>query len=105
MRWMAVKQKQFELAEQIEALSSLFKHALNEGKEFTTVEKEILHLNDYLTIQKNRFGKRLKTEITVQPETKQYVVLNLVLQPFVENAIVHGLENKIGEGKICVTIK
>lgn len=105
MRWMAVKQKQFELAEQIEALSSLFKHALNEGKEFTTVEKEIHHLNDYLTIQKNRFGERLKTEICVEPETRQCIVLNLILQPLVENAIVHGLENKIGEGRICITIR
>lgn len=104
MRWMAVKQQQWDLAEQIEALSSLFKHALNEGKEMTTVEKEVQHLHDYLTIQKNRFGERITETIHVEPEVKKCKVLNLILQPLVENAIVHGLENKIGEGKIEVFI-
>lgn len=104
MRWMAVKQKQYELAEQIEALSNLFKHALNDGKEFTTVEKEVKHLNDYMTIQKNRFGDRLKIIISVEPEVREETVLNLILQPLVENAIVHGIENKLGEGRIRVAI-
>lgn len=104
MRWMAIKQQQWELAEQIEALSSLFKHALNEGKEMTTVEKEVQHLNDYLTIQKNRFGDRIEENIYVEEEAKKCKVLNLVLQPLVENAIVHGLENKLNGGKIDIYI-
>lgn len=104
MRWMAVKQQQWELAEQIEALSSLFKHALNEGKEMTTVEKEVQHLNDYLTIQKNRFGDRIEETINVEEEVKKCKVLNLVLQPLVENAIVHGLENKLNGGRIDIYI-
>lgn len=104
MRWMAVKQQQWELAEQIEALSSLFKHALNEGKEMTTVEKEVQHLNDYLTIQKNRFGDRIEETIDVEEGVKKCKVLNLVLQPLVENAIVHGLENKLNGGRIDIYI-
>lgn len=105
MRWMAVKQKQYDLAEQIEALSNLFKHALNEGKEYTTVEKEIRHLEDYLTIQKNRFGNRFRTRISVEKGNESCVVLNLILQPLVENAIVHGIEKKLGEGMIQIDIR
>lgn len=104
MRWMAIKQKQYDLAEQIEALSNMFKHALNEGREFTSVDKEVRHLKDYMTIQKNRFGDRMKLEIDVESGTEKYSVLNLVLQPLVENSIVHGLESKLGEGKIEVRI-
>lgn len=105
MRWMAVKQQQFDLAEQIEALSALFKHALNSGKELTTVAKEIEHLNNYIVIQKNRFGERIKVEISVDPKLSQCVVLNLILQPLVENSIIHGIGNKINGGKVKIVVE
>lgn len=105
MRWMAVKEQQYDLAEQIEALSSLFKHALNQGKKMTTVEKEVQHLKDYLTIQENRFGSRIQAEIVLEEGLASCKVLNLVLQPLVENAIVHGLEGKIEGGCVSVHIK
>lgn len=105
IRWMAIKQKQYEMAEQIEALANLFKHALNQGKEMTTVHNEVLHLKDYLLIQKNKFGDRLQTEISMDEEVEHYPVLNLILQPLVENAIVHGFKDKLGTGYIKVTIR
>lgn len=105
MRWMAVRSKQYDLAEQIEALSSLFKHALNQGKQMTTVEKEVGHLKDYLIIQKNRFGERIKTTVETDETVLNCKVINLILQPLVENAIVHGLESKIEGGDIHVRVK
>lgn len=105
MRWMAVRAKQYELAEQIEALSNLFRHALNQGKNLTTVEKEVAHLKDYLTIQKYRFGERIKTTIDVDEVVLNCTVLNLILQPLVENAIVHGLESRIEGGNIHIRVK
>ena len=105
MRWMAVRAQQHVLAEQIEALSNLFRHALNQGKQLTTVEKETAHLRDYLTIQKYRFGERIKTTIYVDEQVLNCPVLNLILQPLVENAIVHGLESKIEGGNIYICIK
>ncbi|MFV0342535.1 MAG: sensor histidine kinase [Anaerocolumna sp.] len=104
IRWMAIKGKQFDIAEQIEALSNLFKNALNQGKDLTTLEKEIKHLLDYITIQKNRFGDKIEYVIQVEDNLKSLRVLNLILQPLVENAIVHGLENKLGQGKIFVSV-
>lgn len=105
MRWMAIKQHHFDLAEQIEALSELFRHALNSGKEMTTVAEEIEHLNNYIIIQKNRFGDRIKTEVKVDPRLNRCVVLNLILQPLVENAIVHGIGKKVDGGTIKVLVE
>lgn len=105
IRWMAIKSKQYEIAEQIEALSNLFRHCLNGGKEITTIGEEIAHLKDYITIQKNRFGAHLKVDIEVDHTLSNYQVLKLILQPLVENAIVHGLEGKVGGGHILVKIE
>ncbi len=105
IRWMAVMEDKQEIAEQVEALSDIFRHALSGGKEMVTVKKEIEHLKNYILIQKNRFGDRLQVDIQVQDSTQECWVLKLILQPLVENAIVHGLEKKMEGGTVYVSVK
>ncbi len=103
LRWMAVKEQQHILAKQITALSNHFRHSLNQGKKMTTLREEVQHLQDYLTIQKNRFTQ-LHAEIQMDTALGELPVLNLILQPLVENSIVHGLEEKLGDWNIYVSI-
>lgn len=105
IRWMAIMKKQPKISEQIEALSDLFRHALNSGREMTTIREEVEHVKNYMTIQKNRFGDTLDFDIGVDDSILETKVLNLVLQPLVENAIVHGLEKKKGGGKVTIRIR
>lgn len=91
--WQATAADQEELAESILALSQLFRLVLNQGKKELTVGQEIELISRYLQIQKLRFGKRLNYEIMVEDEIKKAKMPKLILQPFVENAIVHGFEN------------
>ncbi|WP_338130565.1 sensor histidine kinase [Cohnella ginsengisoli] len=102
IRWMAVKNKDYEVGEQIEALSDLFRHSLNQGKEATTLREEIDHLRNYLLIQQTRFSDRLSCLIEVDPSALDAEIPKLVLQPLVENAIVHGLEDEPRGGRIEV---
>ena len=104
IRWMAVRNKQPVIAEQTQALAGLMRHALNQGRKMTTVREELEHLQDYITIQTNRFEDRIRIVVEAQPQTLDDRVMALLLQPLVENAIVHGLENKIGQGVIEVRI-
>jgi two-component system, sensor histidine kinase YesM len=93
------------VAEQIEALSELFKHVLNKGKDDTNIRAEIEHLENYILIQENRFGERIRIDIEADPEILDCTTLKLILQPLVENAIQHGLEGKVGGGTILIRIK
>lgn len=104
IRWMALRNKQPDIAQLAEALARLFKHALNDGREMTTVREELEHLKSYTIIQKSRFGDRITVTVSAEPEALSCRVLNLLLQPLVENAFVHGLEGKLGQGHVQVTI-
>lgn len=104
IRWMAVENNQPAIAVQVNALARLFKHALNSGKELTTVDEEITYLQDYITIQKNRFGDRIDFHFYVDESVKQCQVVNLILQPLVENAVVHGLEEKLSGGIVDIRV-
>ncbi len=104
IRWMAISKGRNDIGEQIEALSDLMRHALNKGKGMTTVSDEVVHIQNYMKIQQNRFGDRITYRINAQPETMSLRVMHLILQPLVENAVVHGLENQKEGGQVLVEI-
>lgn len=104
MRWIAIEHDEKELAGQIEALSGMFRHVLNNGQEITTIREEVEHLNNYLILQKSRFGEKIKVKMEIDPSLYECRVLKLILQPLVENAFVHGLEGKVGGGHINVKV-
>ncbi|MDO4322234.1 MAG: histidine kinase [Lachnospiraceae bacterium] len=101
--WQAMGADNEEIAENILALSNLFRQVLGTGKGVTTVGQECELVREYLTIQKMRFTKRLEYEISVEPEVKDIPIPKLILQPFVENAVVHGIENAENSSKISVS--
>ncbi len=97
--WQAMEEDNEELAESILALSRLFRLVLNQGKKEVTVGQEVELVSLYLQIQQMRFSKNLEVEIDVDDDIKEYMIPKLLLQPFVENAVVHGFEDG---GSHCV---
>lgn len=91
--WQAMNADNEEIAESILALSQLFRLVLSQGKREVTVGQETELVSSYLQIQKMRFSKRLEYKIDVEDSVKKAKIPKLILQPFVENAIVHGFEN------------
>ena len=91
--WQAMNADNEEIAESILALSQLFRLVLSQGKREVTVGQETELVSRYFQIQKMRFSKRLEYKINVEDSVKKAKIPKLILQPFVENAIVHGFEN------------
>lgn len=91
--WQATEAGNDEVAENILALSQLFRLVLSRGQKNVTVEQEMELITQYLKIQKMRFTKRMNYQLELDPSIKNIVIPKLILQPFVENAIVHGFEN------------
>jgi two-component system sensor histidine kinase YesM len=103
--WQAMDSSQDKLADDILALSDLFRFTLSSGRSEIPVEQELQIISNYLHIQKMRFLKKLDYIIDVDPEILPYPILKLILQPFVENAIVHGLEHSGSQGQVRVSGK
>lgn len=73
-------------------LSDLLRYSLRNMHSTITLAQELEVVEHYLTIQKIRFGEQLQTRVTVDPAVVQTPILCMVLQPLVENAIIHGVE-------------
>lgn len=96
-----------EVATAIKLLGKAMRYVLeNTGTTDTSLQAEIDHISTYLQIQKLRFGDRINYQVIVQPglNPEEYRILPLLLQPIVENAIVHGLEGKDSDGMFWFAI-
>ncbi len=96
--WQAQNTGNDEIAEDILALSNLFRLVLGQGKGIITVADEKALITQYLQIQKMRFTRLLDYRIEIDGQLEHEEIPKLILQPFVENAVVHGFENA---GKAC----
>lgn len=89
--------------EVVYALSDLLRNNLRDIEILRTLEQEVKSIKDYLLIQQVRFGERVKTYIDVDPSILETKIPPLTLQPLVENAIIHGLENKVDGGIVRIS--
>ncbi len=101
--WQANNEGNEEIAERIYSLSQLFRLVLGQGNAMVHVEQECELLYRYLEIQKMRFTKQLNYSIEIDPEISQAFIPKLILQPFVENAVIHGIENALGPCDLVIT--
>lgn len=96
-----------EVATAIKLLGKSMRYVLeNTGTAFTTLSNELEHIRTYLSIQKLRFGEKFDSEFQVPEEvdTDALYILPLLLQPVVENAILHGLEEKESGGIVLISL-
>ena len=101
--WLAKIKKVEDIADMAIALSDIFKLSLNKGSEITTVRNEIKQVQSYLVIQNLRYKDRFKVNINIDDKIMNHEIIKLIIQPFIENAMVHGLELKVGDGEINIT--
>jgi len=85
------------------ALGDMFRYSIKTDSELVSVEDELSHVNNYLTIQKIRFEHKIDFFFYIQSDLDSMRILKLILQPVIENALYHGLEKTRNSGSITIT--
>ncbi|MFD1175951.1 sensor histidine kinase [Paenibacillus puldeungensis] len=101
--WMAKNYDAAEISEMVMNLSKFFRLSLNKGRQLFTMEESIAHLHYYLRIQQLRFMDNFRVEYRISEDSKQIPLLKLLLQPLVENAIIHGMEGRSSGGVVIIS--
>ena len=105
IRWMAQERDAPEIGEMVGALTRLFRISLSRGREIIPLAEEATHVESYLYIQKVRYEDKLEYSIDIPESLHDMMVIKLILQPLVENAIYHGIKQKRGTGHIWVVAR
>ncbi|MFX3632615.1 MAG: sensor histidine kinase, partial [Candidatus Pristimantibacillus sp.] len=103
VHWMALMNQDAKTADMVGSLSDFLRFSLNKGEEFCSVEQEAAHAGHYGNIQSIRFPDRFKLTMEIDPALNDRVMLKLLLQPLIENALIHGIQKQAASGEIKVT--
>ncbi|NOU92273.1 HAMP domain-containing protein [Paenibacillus sp. LMG 31456] len=102
IHWMALMNKDKQIAEMVGALSDFLRFSLNNGEEFCSVQQEVAHAQNYIRIMSKRFQDKFDSEFYIDSDLQGRMMLKLLLQPLIENSIMHGLQKKNGKGFVYV---
>lgn len=102
IHWRAVKCKAYDVADQIEALSEMYKYSLSKGRKMISLKEELVFLDNYFFIMKARYEKRIEFRVFVDEKYETIDIPKLILQPLIENAVFHGLEPLNTGGCVCI---
>lgn len=103
--WMCERGRNADAVQMVHALARLFRISISKGHELIPIAKEIEHAESYLQIQKYRYKNQFTYTFDVDPDCLDYYCNKITLQPIIENAINHGLDLLVDEGRIDVRVR
>ena len=106
INWLAKSGKPEECSRMIFSLSGYYRGIFNKGSDYIEIEKEMCNLEYYLYIQRSRCGNSFSYFFDMDEAIRRYCLLHFILQPIVENAFIHGLEEgRRNQGAIRISAK
>ena len=106
INWKALECGADELSETVLTLSTFYRTALSKGSDIVTLEQELTNVKAYISIRLFMSNNGFDVEYDVDEDAGSCGVIKLLLQPIVENAIDHGIENCDGRrGRLRITVK
>ncbi len=106
IRMKALSNQDKDVATAVKLLGKYMRHNLESTGITISLRTELEYIEIYLTIQKLRFGDKINFAISIEPgfSTSNYYILSLLIQPIVENSIIHGLEEIESNGMIHINV-
>lgn len=105
INWSAINNGAPEVAVIVRYLARFYKLSLNHGMDISTLDTQLEHLKSYLEIQKIRLENTIDYQFAVALGVGEFILPHLILQPIVENSLLHGMHNMDIPGEIHVTAK
>lgn len=103
LRWRMLMQNNNDIAEIIECMASYYRNVLSKGEYIVTLEKELDLVRQYVSISEFCYRRKYKYIVNVSDAALKCRIIKLLIQPFVENAILHGISN-IEDGMVITDI-
>jgi two-component system sensor histidine kinase YesM len=102
--WYGIRGGVPEVADMVRDLSTMLRIGLSRGKEIITIREELNHVEAYLHLQEKRYNHSFHFHIHMEEGIEDYLLPKVIVQPLVENSILHGIGKMDGEGEVSIGI-
>lgn len=104
INWMAIEKEEYEISRMIRNLGIILRYSVDKSNSIVEIRMVEEWLERYISLHQMRFEHVFSYQIHVEEEARDKKIHKLLLQPFVENAVLHGLKDKEGDGLLYVDI-
>ena len=104
INWMAIEKREYEISNMLKSLAQILRYSISESNSMVEISEEVEWLRQYIYLQKTRFDNSFECQINVDESIMHYKIYKLILQPFIENAIIHGFEKIDSGGLLTISI-
>ena len=101
INWQAIEQQQFSISQMITKLAQILRYSIHNSNEIVTIRTELEFLKKYIYLQQQRFDYSFQCSIDADEKVEECCIHKLLLQPLVENTIIHGFPDSGRPGR-CV---
>ena len=103
INWMSQKKESENIRSVVQAMSRFYRLTLSKGRDIVSIRDEVEMCEAYMEIQKRRYRGRICYEVEVDGDILDCLIPKITLQPFLENAIIHGINEKAdGRGMVIL---
>lgn len=104
INWLAIEKEEYEISEMLRNLGVILRYSVNKSNQMVTIEEMRNWLEKYVSLHQMRFNQSFSCDIHIEEETNNIRVYKLLIQPFIENAILHGFKGIESGGILRVDI-
>lgn len=105
INWMAIDHDEYEISNAIGTLASILRYGINNSNGIVTIRDEVEWLKQYIHLQQTRLISLFQCDIHVEPDCMDLKIHKLLIQPFVENSIIHGFDGANQKYQLNIDIK
>lgn len=102
VNWIALSRNQDDIADIVETISAIMRYSITNPDEMVHLSDELYNISNYIKIQRLRYKDRVQFSICADKESENYLIPKFVVQPLVENCILHGIRDSITSIEIYV---
>ncbi|MFA9463965.1 MAG: histidine kinase [Velocimicrobium sp.] len=104
INWMAIERGEYEISDMLRNLGVILRYSINKSNHLATITEMVDWLEKYISLQKVRFNDAFEFKINVDSRTYSMKIYKLLIQPFIENAIIHGFSGMEQDGLLSIDI-
>lgn len=105
LKWTALMNQDYTVSDGLSSLAELLRNTIIDKNELVTIKEELDNIKNYVVIQKIRYGNSFEVEYDIDEELLENKIIKFILQPIVENSIIHGIDENRDDQKITIRVK
>ncbi|MFC5468581.1 sensor histidine kinase [Cohnella suwonensis] len=105
INWMAIEKEEHQISQMLKGLAQILRYSIKDSNKWVTVREELEWMNQYVFLQQHRFRSSFQCMVEHDDKALGFRINKLLLQPFIENSIIHGFEGRKRGGLLRIAVE